>query len=205
MGLVDDNFNDGVRGGQWDVFNTQPSEIDGVLDVSNVSTGGDLYKGYGASSLISTSSNFDFQIDFKNLSNTGVGDKFIFLNFTDFSSGYIAIARGLLSGVERYVAQSFNGATWDSGITNSSDSAGKLRVTKVGSVYSSYFYNTLGSTWTLLHSRTISNFPNSKIYLYSYVSANTTIAGKFDNFVANVSGWDYTPMSPIDVIGSKGL
>lgn len=196
-GIITDNFNDNsLDPTLWATLSTRGvgsvSETNQRLQVSL--TGDQEAGGVGLRWL--ALGNFDFQADYALLTNidgvsseSGVG---LFAFALDGTFDGVVVARGAspdVPGTHGYYLGGEGSTTY--GYTFTSDQSGRLRLTRVGNVYSAYFMG--ASDWVLLGSGTSVLTGPADLYLAVWPTEGATVSAAFDNFYLQADGFAGAP------------
>lgn len=139
---------------------------------------------YGTYYIPDFSGDFDIQIGFDCIGAvTGIERWELRLNLYDAgTSNRFIYERTWRSGGDKYFFNDYEG-TWGSSVsTATSDTTGKLRVTRVGNLFTFYYWTSTG--WAVLGSRT-KVWSNIRLLLDAYNSTGSTVTLRFDDFIIN--------------------
>jgi hypothetical protein len=138
---------------------------------------------------------FDFQIDYSVVSLGTNGE--IGIRVWQDNNNYLRIHYKDVSGTTRYQANKMEGGGYSVLGNNirGPDNTGKLRIRRVGSVFTTYGY--WSSAWQQIHSATHSYLDGPlNIDIQVYEQAATTTEANIDNFIINnadsITGWTDT-------------
>jgi len=184
---VDDVFtgtdDDPPNSDLWSLSGTQrdPYILSNSLRTWLEATSSDLQK---ATSIWRLSGDFDIQADFNLISQpiSGVRWTGFVIDSVGTTTGQALILRRYDTGEQYAYNQSVSGSWGTLSTTGTTDSSGQLRVTRVGSTLTSYFWS--GSSWTQIDSRSwVSD--DVKMALGSQTNVAQSYTADFDNFVIN--------------------
>jgi hypothetical protein len=129
---------------------------------------------------------FDIQIDFDVLVGPSTDNWTFILRMlvNDATSSYAMIGREYNDNTNQYAALiKTNGSFGTKTKVGASGTDGKLRITKVGTTVTFYFWN--GSDWTSVRSDTWDKDDLTIDLAYQSAENNPTFTGTFDNFTLN--------------------
>ena len=186
---ADDNFDDNLLNDYlWKKIingnNVSVEEQNGRIEASVTATSG---TNYGLlKSKFYLSGDFDIQIDFSNLDLESKEFGFIRLAISIDANNYAYCQREYRNsyGHNYFAGIKVNDSETD-GHVATTDTAGKLRITREGKTLTCYYWD--GSNWQQIHQRT--DFPTNDVFISIceiYSSANhPQISAYFDNFKIN--------------------
>jgi len=129
---------------------------------------------------------FDIRVDYSDLDFVDTtGSKNIHI-LVQSGSEYLRVDRQRIDSLDRY-RRVDNTDSWRSGsVTSTSDSSGKLRITRAGSSFSAYFWNISDSSWVELAEPGVTMSNSGDVYVILKVySDGDVISVSFDNFLIN--------------------
>jgi hypothetical protein len=144
---------------------------------------------------------FDIQVDWETFEGPAINEWYIHMSTWDqygtfgFDGMFMFIARGYWGGQHAYRTWVYQdggpGGWWNTVVTT--DTFGKFRITRVGDVWTSYYWN--GTSWTL-HHQEAQVAPIGLVQPVEFRAtrggASPTVEGRFDNFCTYISSYTTT-------------
>jgi hypothetical protein len=135
-------------------------------------------------SLFEISGDYDIQIDIDSFTSAS---NFGFIRIGAFTTD---LSNAHWVGFERNFGSELKGAIKKNGVITPaliirSNTFGKLKLTRAGTVFSNYYIDGSGESFALLDSDDLETYENIHIRLYATTPAGSSIVGNLDNFIIN--------------------